>query len=41
MGTGKIYAPPDFEYTTHEQSEAITIEISGDLPEDGDAVIIW
>ena len=40
METGKTYAAPDFEYTTYEQSEALTIEISGDLPEDGDAVIL-
>ncbi len=39
MGTGKIYAPPDFAYTAYEQSEAITIEISGDLSEDGAAMI--
>ena len=40
MGTGKIYAPPDFRQTAFEQSEEITIRISGELPEDGDAVIL-
>ena len=42
---GKMrYAPPDFRQTAFEQSEEITIRISGELPEDtddGEAVIIW